>query len=323
MRISVSPSVNPSRIVRSGVINRWAGVTACGLVLALAGAMGPPKGPATGGPAVRLVVALPDPLKAAILGLFALAALLLLVLLWPRGLRRRKKEDEEFRLVYEQPKVSPWALLLVLVLFLLPVALAAYYFWVAWLPAEPGVMRGPSPSGPSGHAGLLPHGPAPPFASAPLFTGAVASLAVIAGLGCLAVTLWIFLGDRIVGLWAGSPHQSRLPERLSEAVEESLDALRREPNARRAIIRCYRRFEQALAGCGRPRKPWETPSEFMKEALHQLRIPPDPVRTLTGLFEVSRFSHHPLGQVERDLALGSLVEIQAALGQGDTHAVTA
>lgn len=126
----------------------------------------------------------------------------------------------------------------------------------------------------------------------------------------------------MIGLWAGPRSQPRLPERLIDAVEESLDALRREPDARRAIIRCYRRFEQALAGFGRPRKPWETPSEFMKEALHQLRLPSEPVGTLTGLFEVSRFSHHPVGQAERDLAVGSLVEIQAALGQGDPHAVT-
>lgn len=96
-------------------------------MLALAGVMGPATGPATGAPAVRLIVALPDPLKAAILGLFAMTALLFLGFMFPRGLRRRKKEDEEFQLVYEHPKVSPWALLLVLVLFLVPVGLAGYY----------------------------------------------------------------------------------------------------------------------------------------------------------------------------------------------------
>lgn len=300
----------------------WAAVAATGFMLALAGVMGSPTGPATGAPAVRLIVRIPDPLKAAILGLFALTALLFLGFMFPRGLRRRKKEDEEFELVYEHPKVSPWALLLVLVLFLVPVGLAVYYFWVAWLPAEADVVRVPPPSGLSERAGPLPHAPGSPFASAPLFTGAVASLAILAGLGCLVVMLWIFLGDRMIGRWM-EPPQRRLPERLIDAVEESLDALRREPDARRAIILCYRRFEQALAGFGLPRKPWETPSEFMTEALRQLRVPSEPVGTLTGLFEVSRFSHHPVGLVERDLAVGSLVEIQAALGQGDSHAATA
>ncbi len=68
----------------------WIAVAAGGLMLALVATFGPREGPEAGPPAARLVVALPDPLKVAIFGLFAGAALLLLALLFPRHLRRRK-----------------------------------------------------------------------------------------------------------------------------------------------------------------------------------------------------------------------------------------
>jgi hypothetical protein len=37
------------------------------------------------------------------------------------------------------------------------------------------------------------------------------------------------------------------------------------------------------------------------------------VRSLTGLFEIARFSHHPVGEAERESAWRSLTEIRAAL----------
>lgn len=84
-------------------------------MLALVATLGPPKGPGVGPPPVRLIISLPDSLQMAIFGLFTLVALLVLALLFPRGLRRRRKEGEdEFDLVYEHPKPSPWILVLLL-----------------------------------------------------------------------------------------------------------------------------------------------------------------------------------------------------------------
>ncbi len=62
-----------------------------------------------------------------------------------------------------------------------------------------------------------------------------------------------------------------------------------------------------------PRRPWQTPTEFMRAVLSKLPLPPAPVRSLTGLFEIARFSRHPVGEAERDRAWRSLTEIRATL----------
>ena len=289
-------------------------LTAFGLLLALVAGMGPHEESAAGPPAVRLMIGLPDWLKTTIVGLFALAALLLLVVLFPTGLRRRRKKgDDEFEMVYEGPKVSPWVLFALLAIALIPLGVAGYLLWVGWPAAEPG-------GGLASHLGLPPGavrqplpGSAVPAAQKPLFSGAVALLGLVAGLGGVGLLLWLLLGDRFLGVWEALSSHGRAAPQLIEVVEESLQSLRQDADARRAIIRCYRRFEQVLAGLGSPRAPWETPAEFMRKALRRQSAPGKAVRDLTELFEVSRFSHHPVGTGERDTAVSSLIEIKAAL----------
>ena len=75
------------------------------------------------------------------------------------------------------------------------------------------------------------------------------------------------------------------------------------------------------ADSGIERKPWHTPMEFMHEALPRLPVPRGAVPTLTGLFELARFSHRPLGPRERDRALDALDEIKAATEAGGADAV--
>ena len=107
--------------------------------------------------------------------------------------------------------------------------------------------------------------------------------------------------------------RARAASPLEAAVDDSVEDLRAEPDARRAIVRCYARFERAAAASGVERKPWSTPMEFMREALRRLPLPRTAVPTLTGLFELARFSHHPLGPSERDRALAALDEIRTAM----------
>jgi hypothetical protein len=292
-------------------------------VLALVATFGPPEGPVTGPRAARLVVALPHPLKVAILGLFAVAALLLLALLFPRHLRRRKKDDEAFELVYEPPKVSPWVIVVLALVILLPLSLAGYFFWLEWQTFEPGVpAHTPLSSSSLGSLSSV-HDAAKPFVSMPVFSWSVALLALVAVLGCIGLMLWIFFGDRLGEWWEGPVAQPRASERLIDAIEDSLDALRREPDVRRAIVLCYRYFERAVAGAGLSRFPWETPMEFMRKTLSTLQLPQEAVHTLTELFQVSRFSHHVVGPSERDLAVDSLGAIKAALEQDAIHVSSA
>jgi Domain of unknown function (DUF4129) len=56
--------------------------------------------------------------------------------------------------------------------------------------------------------------------------------------------------------------------------------------------------------------------------LARLALPPDAVERLTRLFELARFSHHPLDAQERDGARDALETIRASLAERDAaHAV--
>jgi hypothetical protein len=168
--------------------------------------------------------------------------------------------------------------------------------------------------------GAWPHAPSPMAArpgagsatiSLPLLTGAVGTLLVAAALASLSLAGLLLFGDRLADWWGRAAKAPRRP--LAVAVEESLDDLQGEVDARLAIIRCYRRFEDALARSRVPRAPWQTPLEFMREALARLPLPPAAVERLTRLFERARFGNEPLARTDRDTAWGSLVEIGRSL----------
>ncbi|MBI4012358.1 MAG: DUF4129 domain-containing protein [Candidatus Rokubacteria bacterium] len=302
----------------------WGGLALSGLVLAFVGLLGPWQELEGGGPAVLLSPRLPEALRVAILALLSLAVLLFLALVLPIKIRRRRKDDEEFELYHEPRKLSPWALLLLLALALAPMGGAAALLWVNWpesetvvgAPGHASAPGGPPPGGSSAPA-------ARPTVSLPAFSGAVGGLALLAALAALALMLWISFGDRLAWWWTGPVADSRARQPLIEVVEASLEDLRREPDVRRAIILCYRRFEQALARSGVPREAAETPGEFMRRALARLSLPSGAVAGLTWLFELSRFSHHRLGPPERDTALDSLIEIRTALERAGSHATAA
>ena len=149
-----------------------------------------------------------------------------------------------------------------------------------------------------------------PAISLPLFTGVVGALLVGAAIASLGIACLVLFGDRLAEWWGRTPGE-RHP--LAAAVAESLDDLDGEVDARLAIIRCYRRFEQVLASSRFPRAPWQTPLEFMRDALARLPLPPVAVERLTRLFERARFSNEPLALTDRDTAWGALLEIRQRL----------
>jgi len=307
------PKIGSARVVADQSWLWWAGFAVCGLILSVMGLAGPAGRSADDGPVVRLVAHVPDPLIALALASGTLTALLVLSLLLPRGVRRRRKQDEEpYEFYYEPPKVPAWVMIVLFALALSPFVGAGYLLWRGWTPFGEGV----APLSPHQAFSVPPRHPFPalggPAASPAIWNMAVTVLALCASLGSLALVLWILLGDRLARWWAG-PFPERRSEMLAEAVEESLDDLAREPDARIAIIKCYRRFEQVLARSRVPRAPWQTPVEFMRAVLGRLPLPPGAVRKLTELFEVARFSNDPLGSADRSSAFESLVEIRTGL----------
>ena len=319
--MSVTVSANPQSPWpwdRSAV--GWGSLAVAGLALGLV-ALGSARTAALdGAPGVRLALRLPDSLLATVSGLLSLAAVLLLLFIFQGGRRRRRKQgdEEEFQLYYEPPKVSPWAVALMLALALLPVALLVYTLRVGWVPSlEWGGLGARPPAGVSGAARVpgAPPTPVPserPVVAAPAFGRTLGLVLLLAGVASVGLVVWLLLGDRLA--WWGRPGTGPPPAvPLIEAIEDSLEDLQREVDARRAVILCYRRFERWLGESGVPRAPWETPMEFLRRALRRLPIPSAATAALTRLFELSRFSHHALGAAERDAAVSALTAIRAAL----------
>ena len=116
----------------------------------------------------------------------------------------------------------------------------------------------------------------------------------------------------------GSIEEDRepLPELLRHVVgvvDDSISDIERDPDPRRAIIRAYARMEAVLARGGIPRRPSETPLEYIDAALRTLAVPAAPARSLTDLFEIARFSDRPVDVSMKRRAIDCLLDIRSAL----------
>jgi multisubunit Na+/H+ antiporter MnhB subunit len=276
-------------------------VIATGLLLVLAATVGPLPAPASD-PGAKVMIRLPDAVRVVVLGLLALSTIILFSLQ-----RRRRPTEETLAPSPAAQRLPPWAAALV---SLLLVVLAWYLVWRYW-------------SGPDGQpiekafaaiAGLLDllTLPQKPPTSIPSLELAIAALLLLLALAVFVVMVLVAMADRLEKWWTqreGADRPPAVPDPLALIQAD----LRAEPDARVAIIRAYGRFERALAAARAPRAAWQTPAEFMRTTLARLPVPAAPVRRLTALFEVARFSTHPLGAEARDAACDSLDEIGTAL----------
>jgi hypothetical protein len=263
---------------------------------------------------VTSVIRLPSSVTVAVATLFSLASLVFLVGVLRRMRSRRHGEDELGAFAVEIAKRPGWLQTLSQILSLVNFIVIVYLLWKNVLPLE-GLMA----LGQGGRMGLG-EGPALQPDAPFLITWTFALLAIVAAGGALAFALWFTSGERLARWWEGGDDEPAPPP-LVEAVEESLGDLRTEPDARRAIIRSYGRFERAAAATGLRRRPWQTPMEFMHEALSHLPAPRSAIRTLTGLFELARFSDRTLGTGDRDRALDALDDIKGGIEKGRADAV--
>ena len=257
-------------------------------------------------------VRLAEGLTRAVVALFTMAAIVFLVDL-VRRLRSRRRGEGELALLPEPPKIPAWLRAVTQIVSLAYFVLLAYVLWSRGLPLMAMIL---SQRGSSGFGTLFPE--AVPDAP-PLVTWTFGILALLAGVGALALAVWVAFSDRLTEWWMeASPEEA--PPPLAEVVAESVEDLSTEPDARRAIIRCYARFERVAADSGLVRRPWLTPMEFLREALSRFRLPRGAAQTLTGLFELARFSNRALGEPERARALQALDEIRAAVPERREHA---
>jgi membrane protease YdiL (CAAX protease family) len=100
---------------------------------------------------------------------------------------------------------------------------------------------------------------------------------------------------------------------LSQALGETLDDLRAEPDPRKAVIGAYARMERALAARGVPREAFEAPLEYLARILDVVHASAHSVRRLTQLFERARFSPHEIDAGMKDDAIDALSGLRAEL----------
>jgi hypothetical protein len=102
-------------------------------------------------------------------------------------------------------------------------------------------------------------------------------------------------------------------EDLAQAVDTSIEDLRRERDARRAVIAAYANMERVLASHGLERRRAETPLEYLARILRALAVRESAVRSLTRLFEYAKFSAHEIDAAMKEQAIGALEDIRKDL----------
>ena len=133
-----------------------------------------------------------------------------------------------------------------------------------------------------------------------------------AGAAAAAVAL-AFAARRTASIEEEREPLPELRRHVVGVVDDSINDIERDPDPRRAIIRAYARMEAVLARGGIPRRPSETPLEYIDGALSTLAIPAGPARSLTDLFEIARFSDGPIDISMKRRAIDCLLDIRSAL----------
>jgi hypothetical protein len=100
-------------------------------------------------------------------------------------------------------------------------------------------------------------------------------------------------------------------ERVGSDLRRSLADLESERDPRLAVQRAYARMEESLGAIELSRAPDETPTEFTARVLRVLGASAAAASDLTGLFEIARFSDHPMDEDDRRRAIASVRRVEA------------
>jgi hypothetical protein len=98
-----------------------------------------------------------------------------------------------------------------------------------------------------------------------------------------------------------------------ESVHASMAILHRVSDPREGIIAAYSQLLDGLAAAGLPRHSYEAPDEYMRRCSERLRLRAEPLRRLTELFTVARFSTHDLNEQHHAAALSALEAVAGDL----------
>jgi hypothetical protein len=99
-------------------------------------------------------------------------------------------------------------------------------------------------------------------------------------------------------------------EDLAETLDATIDRLRRERDARKAVIAAYANMERVLASHRMMRRPAETPLEYLARILGELEVRESAARRLTQLFEYAKFSRHEIDSAMKEEAISALEDVR-------------
>jgi hypothetical protein len=162
-----------------------------------------------------------------------------------------------------------------------------------------------------------------------------AVLWTLVSLAVAIVVIWTVVLLRRVGFWrrvrpvlplaeTADEEPAEVPGAvvLGSAVRAGAAALTTADDPRTAIMACYEAMETVLAEHGSARNDWDTPTELLQRAVAAGLVRSDAAGTLTDLFRVARFSHHPLGEPGRAAAVNALTRLRTELDEIGTVRAT-
>jgi hypothetical protein len=107
--------------------------------------------------------------------------------------------------------------------------------------------------------------------------------------------------------------EAELMAALDEVLADTLDDLRAEQDARKAVIRTYARMERTFAAYGVPREESEAPLEYVERVLDRLSVSSFATKRITHLFSRAKFSPHEIEASMKDDAIEALAGLRAEL----------
>ncbi len=135
-------------------------------------------------------------------------------------------------------------------------------------------------------------------------------------MGSIVVAIGFSAAAIYYGRWrAGDAwdREAALAIALDEVLADTLDDLRAEGDARRAVIRTYARMEKTFGAYGVSREESETPQEYVERVLARLQVSAFAVQRLARLYERAKFSEHQIDAGMKDEAIETLVGLRAEL----------
>jgi hypothetical protein len=132
----------------------------------------------------------------------------------------------------------------------------------------------------------------------------------LAGVAAAAVWLDVRARRRARGGHPPAPPSELV---MAEILDEALDDLLQEQDARRAVIAAYARMEASLAVVGMPRRDTEAPAEYLERVVSDLGLSRRSAGRLTGLFAWARYSEHAVGREMQHEAIDTLSAVREEL----------